>query len=165
MTSMSERTKQLADEAATIALGQALANATQTHWQTHPSKPIHAHLMGGLGAGKSTLARAWLRTLGVQGTIRSPTYTLVEQYEVQSAGSAIRLLAHLDLYRLHDADELTFMDFDDLCAASSLLLVEWPQRAMDALPEPMLRIELTQSGAGRQVKLAAPMSWDASWGE
>lgn len=157
MTTM--QTQSLPDEAATIALGQALAKATQAYWSANPSQPIHVHLTGDLGAGKSTLARSWLRSLGVQGTIRSPTYTLVELYEVPSNQDGTHSLAHLDLYRLHDADELTFMDFDDLCVSSALMLIEWPQRASAALPQPLLHVELTQSGAGRLAKLSAPAAW------
>ena len=104
----------LPDEAATRMLGDALA-------ATQPGTAI-VHLQGELGAGKSTLARAWLRALGVQGAIRSPTYTLVEHYPLPGGGKAL----HLDLYRIGDAGELEFLGLDD--AGASLWLVEWPER-------------------------------------
>lgn len=148
----------LPDEAATMALGQKLAKATLGYWQTHGPTTVHVHLTGDLGAGKSTLARAWLRALGVQGTIRSPTYTLVELYDVEHNEQRYAL-AHLDLYRLHDADELTFMGFDELCASSALMVIEWPQRAAAALPAPLLSIELKQQEEGRVAVMTAPEAW------
>src|SRR5690606_38829903 len=86
----------LRDPDATAALGAALA-------ATAPPGAV-VHLQGDLGAGKSTLARAWLRALGVTGPVRSPTYTLVERYPLASGGEAL----HLDLYRIGDAGELEF---------------------------------------------------------
>ena len=90
----------LSDTDATEALGQALA-------RTRPAVAV-VHLRGDLGAGKSTLARALLRALGVAGAIRSPTYTLVERYPVEG-GEAW----HLDLYRIGDAGELEFLGLDE----------------------------------------------------
>ncbi|MGH8027268.1 MAG: tRNA (adenosine(37)-N6)-threonylcarbamoyltransferase complex ATPase subunit type 1 TsaE, partial [Pseudoxanthomonas sp.] len=105
---------------ATEVLGRALA----------ATRPAHAvvHLHGDLGAGKSTLARALLRALGVEGAIRSPTYTLVERYPIPE-GEAW----HLDLYRIGDAGELDFLGLDD--AVATLWLVEWPERGGSALPK------------------------------
>src|SRR6476661_6554433 len=100
----------LADAAATDALGQQFA-------RTQPGQAI-VHLHGDLGAGKSTLARAWLRALGVGGAIRSPTYTLVEHYPLAGGGKAL----HLDLYRIAAAGELEFLALDD--AGATLWLVE-----------------------------------------
>ena len=103
-------------------------------------------LIGPSGAGKSTLARALLRALGVQGAIRSPTYTLVERYPVPG-GEAW----HLDLYRIGDAAELDFLGLDD--AVATLWLVEWPEKAGSALPVADVRIELASSGNGRSAEL------------
>ena len=128
----------LPDEAATVTFAQALA-------ATAPM-PSVVHLVGDLGAGKSTLARGWLRALGVTGTIRSPTYTLVERYPV-AGGEAL----HLDLYRIGDAGELEFLGLDDV--AATLWLIEWPERGAHALPAPDLRIMLEHAGAGRRVVL------------
>lgn len=128
----------LADAEATERLAQVLA-------RTAPM-PVVVHLQGDLGAGKSTLARGWLRELGVTGAIRSPTYTLVERYPVPS-GEAL----HLDLYRIGDGAELEFLGLDDTDAA--LWLVEWPERGGDSLPAADLRIGLAIEGNGRRCEL------------
>lgn len=139
----------LADADATATLAAALA-------ATAPS-PAVVHLQGDLGAGKSTLARAWLRALGVQGAIRSPTYTLVERYPLAGGAEAL----HLDLYRIGDGAELEFLGLDDADAA--LWLVEWPERGGDALPSPDLRIALVIEGAGRRARLIASSAAGEAW--
>jgi tRNA threonylcarbamoyl adenosine modification protein YjeE len=126
---------------ATDALGVALARAL-------PAQSVVAYLRGDLGAGKSTLARALLRELGVTGAIRSPTYTLVERYPLPGGGEA----AHLDLYRIAVAGELDFLGLDDLRGAR-LWLVEWPERGAGALPGPDLDIHLAIQGGGRSAEL------------
>ena len=139
----------LQDAAATDALGQRLA----------AQRPAHAvvHLYGDLGAGKSTLARALLRALGVTGTIRSPTYTLVERYPLADGSEAW----HLDLYRIGDPGELDFLGLDE--GAASLWLVEWPQRAGAALPPADLRIDLAIDGHGRSAQLSACSRAGKAW--
>lgn len=139
----------LADADATAGLGAVLA-ATQP-------RPATVHLHGDLGAGKSTLARAWLRALGVQGTIRSPTYTLVERYRLATGGEAL----HLDLYRFADAGELEFLGLDD--AEAALWLVEWPERGGHGLARPDLRIELAIQGQGRRAELVAASPAGEVW--
>lgn len=139
----------LPDEAATRMLGDALA-------ATQPGTAI-VHLQGELGAGKSTLARAWLRALGVQGAIRSPTYTLVEHYPLPGGGKAL----HLDLYRIGDAGELEFLGLDD--AGASLWLVEWPERGAAALPAADLEVMLALAGDGRQARLRAGTARGRAW--
>jgi tRNA threonylcarbamoyladenosine biosynthesis protein TsaE len=128
----------LDDAEATERLARALA-------QTAPT-PAVVHLQGDLGAGKSTLARGWLRALGVTGAVRSPTYTLVERYALP-AGEAL----HLDLYRIADGAELEFLGLDD--ADAVLWLVEWPERGGDSLPAADLRVGLVIEGAGRRCEL------------
>ena len=139
---------QLADSEATEALGRVLA-------ATRPAQAV-VHLQGDLGAGKSTLARALLRALGVQGAIRSPTYTLVERYQVPG-GEAW----HLDLYRIGDAAELDFLGLDD--AVATLWLVEWPEKAGRALPAADLRVELAAQGQGRSARLVAGSAIGGQW--
>lgn len=129
----------LSHDEVTDALGQALA-------ATMPSRGV-VFLQGELGAGKSTLARAMLRALGVEGAIRSPTYTLVERYVLAGDGQAAREALHLDLYRIAQAAELEFLGLGDNEAA--LWLVEWPERGGAALPAPDLRIGLEIDGSGR----------------
>ena len=141
----------LSDAAATAALGAALA-------ANRPARAV-VHLHGDLGAGKSTLARALLRALGVQGTIRSPTYTLIERYPLADGGEA----AHLDLYRLADAGELDFLGLDELQTAASLWLVEWPERGAGHLPEPDLGLRLRLDGIGRTVDVEAASPAGAAW--
>ena len=139
----------LADPAATAALAKALA-------QTQPPMAV-VHLHGDLGAGKSTLAREWLRSLGVQGAIRSPTYTLVEHYPLATGGKAL----HLDLYRIGDAGELEFLALDD--ADASLWLVEWPERGARALPPADLEVALWIEGQGRHARLSPGSDAGRAW--
>ena len=139
----------LADAEATAMLADALAS-------TQPS-PAVVFLHGELGAGKSTLARAWLRVLGVQGAIRSPTYTLVEHYPLPAGGKGL----HLDLYRIGDAGELEFLALDD--AEATLWLVEWPERGARGLPPPDLSLALSIAGDGRQALLEAGSPAGQGW--
>jgi tRNA threonylcarbamoyladenosine biosynthesis protein TsaE len=139
----------LADEHATAALARALAAGAP------PGAMVH--LRGDLGAGKSTLARAWLRALGVTGPVRSPTYTLVERYPLANGGEAV----HLDLYRIGDAAELDFLGLDDLQPA--LWLVEWPERAGATLPPADLVVRLAVEGAGRRASLQAGTGTGERW--
>ena len=138
----------LPDTDATEALDQALA-------RTRPAVAV-VHLRGDLGAGKSTLARALLRALGVAGAIRSPTYTLVERYPVEG-GEAW----HLDLYRIGDAGELEFLGLDE--GAAVLWLVEWPERGGAALPRADLQVDLSVEGNGRAARLVAASPQGQQW--
>lgn len=140
----------LPDPEATVALAQALA-------RTQPARAV-VYLQGELGAGKSTLARAWLRALGVTGAIKSPTYTLVERYPVPGGEAA-----HLDLYRLAAAAELDFLGLDDLAADASLWLVEWPEKGRGSLPAPDLELALETAGTGRHARLAARGDAGEAW--
>lgn len=140
----------LPDAAATEALARALA-------ATQPRSRAVVFLHGDLGAGKSTLARAWLRGHGVEGAIRSPTYTLVEQYSLPGRGVAL----HLDLYRIGDAGELEFLALDD--ARSCLWLVEWPEHGARALPPADLEVRLALSGSGRSAQLEAGTGAGEQW--
>jgi tRNA threonylcarbamoyladenosine biosynthesis protein TsaE len=130
------------DEAAQMALGESLAVPLRN------LHPLVIFLEGNLGAGKTTLVRGLLRGLGYLGPVRSPTYTLIEPYEI--AGQSI---VHLDLYRLGDPEELEYLGLRDLIAAGSTLLVEWPRRGYGALPEPDIRVDMGFSDEGRQVKI------------
>ena len=141
----------LADAGATDALGGALA----AH---RPPRGV-LHLHGDLGAGKSTLARALLRSLGVRGTIRSPTYTLIERYALPGGGEA----AHLDLYRLAAAGELDFLGLDELVAAADLWLVEWPERGGQQLPTADLTLHFQPMGGGRIVRAQPGTDVGAAW--
>lgn len=133
----------LADEAATQALGQALAEIC--------SVPLVIHLSGELGAGKTTLCRSLIQSLGHSGPVKSPTYTLVETYEL-----ADRAMAHFDLYRLADPDEFGFLGADEFFDGNHTVLIEWPEKGGDELPECDILITLSRTPVqGRQVVLAA----------
>jgi len=116
------------------------------------------YLEGGLGAGKSTLARALLRALGVKGAVRSPTYTLVERYPIPGGEAA-----HLDLYRLASAAELDFLGLDELAADATLWLIEWPERGKTLLPPADLRIQLSVHGKGRRARLRPGTQSGEAW--
>jgi len=139
----------LADSSRTDRLGQALAR----------TRPQHAvvHLEGDLGAGKSTLARALLRELGVRGAIRSPTYTLVERYPLAGGGEAW----HLDLYRIGDPAELEYLGLDS--ADVTLWLVEWADRGRGGLPPADLLVQLEIDGDGRRARLSTHSDAGTAW--
>ena len=141
----------LPDVATTEALGAALG-------ASRPSRAV-VYLHGDLGAGKSTLARALLRALGVRGAIRSPTYTLIEPYQLAGGDEAV----HLDLYRIAVADELEFLGLDTLAVQAALWLVEWPERGGKALPQADLRVDLSVEGGGRVAVLEGMTLAGADW--
>ena len=131
----------LADEAATLAFGECLARQI--------SSPAIIYLRGQLGAGKTTFSRGFLRGRGHLGSVKSPTYTLVEPYEEVSGGPVF----HLDLYRLGGGQELAYLGLDDYLAARGVLLIEWPERAEGELPAPTIDLTLLPHAAGRTLQL------------
>ncbi len=133
----------LSDETATIALGSQVAGRAQA--------PQVIFLRGDLGAGKTTFSRGFLRGRGHDGSVKSPTYTLVEPYESMAGGPVF----HLDLYRLGDAQELAYLGLDDYLSAEGILLIEWPERAEAQLPPATLDITLTPEGSGRKAAMRA----------
>lgn len=145
----------LPDEAATQRAGAALARSLPDL----RNESLLAGLSGELGSGKTTLARALLRELGVAGSIRSPTFTLVEPYE-----TARGAVFHLDLYRLDgSAAALDGIGFRDLRGQPGLVLVEWPERAGAALGVPDLVAALALEGAGRRLSLASRTESGRAW--
>ena len=150
MTASNRREWFLANDAATGELGAKLA-------ATLPSRAT-VFLHGDLGAGKSTLARAMLRALGVSGAIKSPTYTLIERYPSEQGE-----LAHLDLYRIGDPEELGFLGLDELHASARLWLIEWPERGQGGLPACDLRVELAVESAGTNATLTATSDVGQRW--
>lgn len=132
----------LPDAESQTAFGTALA--------AHLPEQLVIYLRGDLGTGKTTLARGILRGLGHRGAARSPTYTLIEPYEI----GAIRVF-HLDLYRLADPEELEYLGLRDLLAETALWLVEWPERGAGLLPAPDLTIAIDSLDEGRALHLTA----------
>ena len=131
------------DESEMVALGEQLGGA----FVQYPAA-LTVHLLGDLGAGKTTLTRGILRAFGHSGAVKSPTYTLVEAYEF-----ATRTVYHFDLYRLGDPEELEYMGIRDYFAANNVSLIEWPARGEGVLPAPELVIDISVAGAGRRLDL------------
>jgi hypothetical protein len=111
-------------------------------------------LWGDLGAGKTTLARAILRALGVADDVPSPTFTLVQSYETSPR------VAHFDLYRLKSAREMEELGFED-ALMDGAVLVEWPERAPEALPPEALHVRLKQENGTRTARLTGPARWES----
>jgi tRNA threonylcarbamoyladenosine biosynthesis protein TsaE len=143
----------LPDVQATEQLGQSLATALDLRG----SATRVLYLSGELGAGKTTVAAALLQALGVQGSIRSPTYSLLELYELPQG-----LAVHADFYRLQQIEELEHLGLRDYLGAQTLLLIEWPERAAGALPKPDLSLQLTV-GAERSAELEAHSDAGLAW--
>ncbi|MDP5208163.1 tRNA (adenosine(37)-N6)-threonylcarbamoyltransferase complex ATPase subunit type 1 TsaE [Microbulbifer sp. 2205BS26-8] len=144
---MGALTVYLGNEAGTVAGGEALGRACLA---SGLQQGLTLYLNGQLGAGKTTFCRGVLRAFGHNGAVKSPTYTLVEPYELGA-----QRIYHFDLYRLGDAEELEFMGVRDYFVAHSLTLVEWPARGAGVLPEPDLQVELGVQEHGRLLYLSA----------
>lgn len=139
---MSQHHLTLQSEAATLALAARLAGLL------HGGMVVF--LQGGLGAGKTTFCRGLIQALGHPGAVKSPTYTLVEPYQLVELQ-----VYHFDLYRLHDPEELEFMGIRDYFNPNSLCLIEWPERGAGYLPQADLQLQLTQQGELRTLQLVA----------
>lgn len=136
-----ERT--LINEAATRQLAEQLAACTDGG--------LVIWLEGSLGAGKTVFARSFLQALGVGERVKSPTYSLIEPYVLADGRSAW----HLDLYRIADTSELEWLGMDELGSAQAVILIEWPERGVGALPVADLHVQLAHAGGGREVRLVA----------
>lgn len=108
------------------------------------------YLYGDLGAGKTSLARAVLEGLGYQGRVKSPTYTLVEPYELDAL-----TVYHMDLYRLSDPEELEYLGVREIMQQTVLSLIEWPDHGLGyiASPDLIINLEYSDSGKGRCIQL------------
>lgn len=123
----------LADEAATLAWGAWLVDQLNINYAANAL----VFLRGQLGAGKTTLVRGMLAHLGYSGVVKSPTYTLLEPYEIGD----LRVF-HFDLYRVHDPQELEFVGIDEIVDGAGLKIFEWPEQAESWLPSADVEVEL-----------------------
>ena len=163
----------LADSSVTEALGRALARAlpaavpasagqagagAAAAAQSGVSQGAVMYLQGDLGAGKTTCVRSLLRALGVQGLVRSPTYTLLETYLLPKL-----TCIHVDLYRLQVLSEVDELGLRDLFGPGCLLLVEWPERGGASLPPADVNVLLCYAGDARQARVLANTLLGADW--
>jgi tRNA threonylcarbamoyl adenosine modification protein YjeE len=116
------------------------------------------YLTGELGAGKTTFARGFLHALGVEGPVRSPTYTLIEPYPV----GALTVL-HVDLYRLRDPGELETLGLREWAREGCVWLIEWPERAQSRLPPPDLALAFSVAGSGHDIEASAHSALGQAW--
>lgn len=120
--------------------------------------PAIIFLIGELGAGKTTLARGFLHECGVVGTVRSPTYTLVEIYEQGNL-----CILHIDLYRLAAAEDIESLGLRDWLRPEAIWLIEWPQRAARGLPAADLSVTLRAAAAAHEITVEAGTARGARW--
>lgn len=123
-------------------------------------QPLIIHLVGELGAGKTTFVSGLLNAMGHVGAVRSPTYTLIEPYEFSRADAAASTwqVMHMDLYRLTDASQLDELGVRDMLLPGTILLIEWPERAGDRLPQADVVIHLVYPAdglSGRKLNVVA----------
>lgn len=132
--------KYLDDTQATEQFGAEL-------WKCLPAKCL-VFLHGDLGAGKTTLVRGFLRAAGFSGAVKSPTYTLVEEYTVGN-----RKIAHFDLYRIADPEELEWIGIRDYLEQDCVCFIEWPDKGKNVLPAPDKTISISTEGEGRLLRM------------
>jgi tRNA threonylcarbamoyladenosine biosynthesis protein TsaE len=142
------RTQAWADEAACAAAAAALGRHSRLG-------EAYIELHGPLGAGKTTFVRHLLHALGVQGHVKSPTYAVLEPYELER-GDAPFNVWHFDFYRFDDPHEWEDAGFRDIFAGRGLKLAEWPEKAAGLLPEPDLHIDIEPlDGDARRTRWSA----------
>ena len=132
----------LPDEQATLEFGAELTR--------HIANGV-VYLKGPLGVGKTTVVRGFLRSLGYDGLVKSPTYTLIEPYTIDG-----REIAHIDLYRVKSPEELPYMGIEDVIKESDLMFVEWPERGGEFLPTYDIELAMSIAAQGRTVRIASP---------
>jgi tRNA threonylcarbamoyladenosine biosynthesis protein TsaE len=140
-------TLSLDDEAATLACGARFANILVSG--------LNIYLHGGLGAGKTTFVRGVLHGLGHLDKVKSPTYTLVEIYELEPYNISRYQLYHFDLYRFIDEEEWEAAGFRDYFNPQSICMIEWPEKAEHVLPQPDIHVQLSPYKAGRKIQFSS----------
>jgi tRNA threonylcarbamoyladenosine biosynthesis protein TsaE len=161
-------TRVLETPADTDRLGRALAAASREHVQAIAQAGLQVNLIGDLGSGKTALARGWLRALGIEGPVRSPTFTVLEPYVVsfgasgssRPAGLEVQSVSsldfyHFDFYRFADPSEFSTAGFRDQFGPGRICAIEWPEKAGERLPGADLAITLQVEGDGRRATMTA----------
>lgn len=153
---MSIYQKFLTDEEATVAFGRELARATYVDTSEISVEILVGagtetiggliHLNGDLGVGKTTLTRGIMRGYGYSGPVKSPTYTLVEPYELEKCQ-----IYHFDLYRLANPEEVEYLGVEDYFQSTNLCIVEWANLGKGSIPAADIVIELETEGTGRRL--------------
>jgi len=133
---------ELANEEETLALAKKFSQVLQA--------PLVVYLEGELGAGKTAFCRGVIQAMGHSGAVKSPTYTLVEPYQLQ--GWRIH---HFDLYRLADPEELEYMGIRDYFSEDTLNFIEWPDKGYGWLPGADIEIRIEYAGTGRKLTFSA----------
>jgi tRNA threonylcarbamoyladenosine biosynthesis protein TsaE len=132
----------LSNEQASISLGKRLASLCKN--------PAILTFSGAIGAGKTTLIRAFIKESGISGAIKSPTFSLVESYFL-----ATHTIHHFDLYRINDIEELDYIGYRDYFTENSICIIEWPERAVDYLPQIDIHFTLYGNDCSRKLKIVA----------
>jgi tRNA threonylcarbamoyladenosine biosynthesis protein TsaE len=140
-------------EQETEALGVRLARA-----RPDPGCLAVLYLEGDLGSGKTTFARGFARGAGVDGAVRSPTYTLLELYPASDG-----TLVHLDLYRMRSPAELDTLGLREWAAPAHVWLIEWPERGAGRLPAADLEVRFAGSASGHDIEASAASALGATW--
>lgn len=145
---MVAKTLHIADEPAMLALGNALAKACL-------GQGTRVYLSGELGAGKTTLVRGFLAACGYSGRVKSPTYAIVEPYDI-----ADQAIYHFDFYRIEQPRDLQHLGLEEYFAQpAAICLVEWPEHATALLPPPDVAIQLTHQGDARSASFTPVSPW------
>lgn len=144
---MNELTRYIPDESTMLRFGKKLAESILN---SRAESAVILYFNGDLGAGKTTLTRGMVQGLGFRGNVKSPTYTLVEEYNI-----AGKMIYHFDLYRLSDPEELEFMGIRDYFTKDSICLIEWAEKGQGILPPPDLLINIDYYDDARNITLIA----------
>ncbi|HDR1051742.1 tRNA (adenosine(37)-N6)-threonylcarbamoyltransferase complex ATPase subunit type 1 TsaE [Pasteurella multocida] len=147
MTDVSRYSQFIPNETAMCQFGRHIVEAINN---IHTNNAITVYLNGDLGAGKTTLSRGIIQALGHRGNVKSPTYTLVEEYHLPT-----KTVYHFDLYRLSDPEELEFMGIRDYFNANCLCLIEWAEKGQGILSEADLLINIQYVDHARNLELIA----------
>ncbi|MGI1679152.1 MAG: tRNA (adenosine(37)-N6)-threonylcarbamoyltransferase complex ATPase subunit type 1 TsaE [Cellvibrionaceae bacterium] len=147
MNNDSKQSLFLNNEEATVSFGKKIGTSVLSDVKT---TGVVIYLIGDLGAGKTTLCRGVLNAFGYYGAVKSPTYTLVEPYDIEDLQ-----VCHFDLYRLGDPEELEYMGIRDYFGPGNLCLIEWPNRGEGVLPDADLIVTVTVKLPGRHIEVLA----------